>query len=99
MTSSGQTGNDGVAVRFRASPDAVAQRLGDEMVLIHLKTDRIFVLNRTGARLWELLSSGLDQASIQQQMLQEFDVTEAQLTNEVDPLVTSLKNEHLIVLV
>jgi hypothetical protein len=84
-------------MRFRASPDAVAQHLGDEMVLIHLKTDRIFVLNRTGARLWQLLSAGLDQAGIRQQMLQEFEVTETQLASEVDPLVASLKNEHLII--
>jgi hypothetical protein len=97
MTSRDQTGKDGAPTRFQASPDAVTQRLGDEMVVIHLKTDRVFVLNRTGARLWELLSSGLDQASIQQQMLQEFDVTEAQLTNEVAPLVTSLKDERLII--
>jgi hypothetical protein len=96
MTNNDQTATDGAPVRFRASPDAVAQRLGDEMVLIHLKTDRIFVLNRTAARLWELLSRGLERADIQRQMLEEFDVTEDQLASEVDPLVTSLKNEHLI---
>lgn len=97
MTTSDQAGADEVPVRFRASPDAVAQRLGDEVVLIHVKTDRIFVLNRTGARLWELLSSGLEWTAIQRRMLQEFDVTEDQLSSEVAPLVTSLKNERLIV--
>jgi hypothetical protein len=96
MTKSNQIGNAVAGVRFRASPDTVAQRLGDEVVLIHVNTDKIFVLNRTGARLWELLSSGLDRADVHQRMLQEFDVTEDQLTREVDELIASLRNEQLI---
>lgn len=96
MTKSNQIGNDAVGVRFRASPDTVAQRLGDEVVLIHINTDKIFVLNRTGARLWELLSSGLERTEIQRQILQEFAVTEDQLTREVDELVASLRDEQLI---
>jgi hypothetical protein len=96
MTKSNQASTEAAGVRFRANPGTVAQRLGDELVLVQIDTDRIFVLNRTGARLWELLSSGLDRADVQRRMLQEFDVTEDQLTQEVDELITSLRNEQLI---
>jgi len=33
------------------SPDTVATRVGDEVVLVDLKTDRIYTLNRTAARI------------------------------------------------
>jgi hypothetical protein len=32
--------------------DVVARRLKDEIVLVHLRTNRIYSLNRTGARFW-----------------------------------------------
>jgi hypothetical protein len=96
MMNSPQASTEAAGVRFRANPGTVAQRLGDEVVLVQINTDKIFVLNRTGARLWELLSSGLDRADVQQRMLQEFDVTEDRLTREVDLLVASLRDERLI---
>ena len=96
MANKNQTSTDMPPVRFRPSPDTVAQRLGDEMVLIHMKTDRIFVLNRTGARLWELLCATHERAEIQQRLLQEFDVTDAELPAQIDDLLTALKNESLI---
>jgi hypothetical protein len=96
MTTSDPAGNGAEGLRFRASPDTVAQRVGDEVVLVHVNTDKIFVLNRTGARLWELLASGLERDDIQRQMLQEFDVSEDRLTSEIDALVASLRNEQLI---
>jgi hypothetical protein len=89
-------GNETRAGRFRPSPDTVAQRLGDELVLIHMKTDRMFILNRTGARVWDLLSTGVDLAEIQRQVLQEFEVAEAELTTDVQGLLDSLRNEQLI---
>ena len=87
---------DALPERFRASPDTVAQRLGDEMVLIHLKTDRILVLNRTGARFWELLCVHQELNEIQRRMLQEFDITESQLADEVAALLAALNEEQLI---
>lgn len=87
---------DRSASRFRASPHTVAQRLGDEIVLVHMKTDRIFVLNRTGARLWDLVCAGRDRADIQRLMLQEFDVNDAQLASEIETLLASLRAEGLI---
>jgi Coenzyme PQQ synthesis protein D (PqqD) len=82
--------------RFQPNPDAIAQRLGEEVVLVQMKADRIFVLNRTGARLWELLCERLDQVEIQRRLLSEFDVDEGQLAGEVDELLRVLTEEHLI---
>jgi hypothetical protein len=74
----------------------VAQRLGDELVLIHMKTDRMFILNGTGTRVWELLSTGHDVAEIQRQVLREFEVAQVELTADIQGLLDSLRSEQLI---
>lgn len=87
---------DSQSLGFRPNPDVVAQRLGDEIVLVHMNTDRIFVLNRTGARLWELLCEQLDQGAIRRRLVSEFDVDEAQVAGEVDELLRALMEEQMI---
>ena len=80
----------------RPSPDAVTTRVGDEVVLVHLKTERMHVLNRTGARLWDLLCAGRDWSYIRGVMLNEFDVTPDQLDVETEDLLRTLEEEQLI---
>jgi hypothetical protein len=82
--------------RFRANPDVVTQRIGDQVVLVHIGTNRIYELNRTGTRFWELLCAGHDQAEIRHIILQEFEVTEDQLAGEIEELVGALTKEDLI---
>lgn len=81
---------------FRISPDVIAQRLGDSVILVHMETDKIFELNRTGARLWELLTSGNTPAQAQLQMLREFDVDQPQLAQETAAILSSLLAERLV---
>ena len=78
------------------NPDTVARRMGDEIVLINLKTNRIYSLNRTAARLWELLSAGNQVADIEKIMFEEFDVTETLIKDEIQRLITSLVDENFI---
>ena len=78
------------------SDDVVARRLDDVVILINLKTNRIFELNSTGARLWELMSAGSTNAEIHDTMLGEFDVTESELTTAIDTLAGWLADEGLI---
>ena len=82
--------------RLEPSQDVVGQRLGDEVVLVSLETNRIFELNRTGARFWELLQSENDRDRIEAQLLEEFAVTEEELSAEVDRLIKSLNDEELV---
>lgn len=81
---------------FRPRPDVVSTRLGEELVLVHLGTERILALNSTAARLWELLCAGTSLADVKQMMLAEFDVTEVQLAAELEALLASLRTEQLI---
>jgi hypothetical protein len=83
--------------RFRTGEDVVSRRLDDQTVLVNLQTSRIFELNRTGARLWELLDEKPSESQIVAQLLAEFDVSQAQLEGEVRSLIDSLLDEGLIV--
>ena len=83
--------------RFQSSPDALATRVGDEVVVVDLKTDKIYSLNRTAARIWELMCADCDRAEVERRMLEEFDVTPGQLAQAIDELVTSMTKDGLLV--
>lgn len=81
---------------LRPDDDVVSRRLEDEVVLVHLRTNRIYTLNETGARLWELLKDGRGRAEIEEQLLQEFEVERDQLQEEVERIVSLLSREGLV---
>ena len=78
------------------NPDVVSRRLGDEVVLVHLRTNRIFSLSPTGARFWELFSDGKSRTEIEAALLQEYDVTPEAVSTDVDALVRTLEAEQLV---
>ena len=81
---------------FRPRPDVVSRRLDDQAVLVNLRTNRIFELNRTGARFWELLGDGSSESQIVEALRSEFDVPQEELEREVRALIESLLKEDLI---
>ena len=83
--------------RYRASPDVLATRVGDEVVLVDVKTDHIYSLNGTAARIWELIISDCDPADVERCMMAEFDVAAAELTAAIDDVVRSLTRDGLLV--
>ena len=83
-------------VSIRRRPDVVARRVGDTAVLVHLGSNRIYELNDTGARIWELTADGgarLRAWSIDSS--DEFDVDRGQLASEVASIVDDLVREGL----
>jgi len=80
---------------IRTSPDVVARRLEDEIVLVNLTTNRIFSLNRTGGRYWELLDEGLEQEVIVGRLLDEFDVDRPPLEQKIADSTAQLRREGL----
>jgi Coenzyme PQQ synthesis protein D (PqqD) len=81
---------------LRRQPDVVSRRMDEQTVLVNLRTNRIFELNRTGARFWELLGDESSESQIVEKLLGEFDVPQAQLEREVAALIDSLVEEGLI---
>ena len=81
---------------IETSSDVIAQRLGDETILVHLDTNLMFDLNRTASRLWELAQGSLTRRQIEETLLREFAVDACELSREVDQLLLALHDRKLI---
>jgi hypothetical protein len=81
---------------LRTNPEVIAKRLDEAAVLVDIATNRIFELNETGTRVWELLGEGLDTQRIVRRLVDEFEVEDAQATDEVRSLLVQLQTEGLL---
>jgi Coenzyme PQQ synthesis protein D (PqqD) len=76
--------------------DVVSERVGDDLVLVHLGTNEIFALNPTGARFWELLIQGESREAIEAQLLAEYDVAPSSLAAEIDTMLAELARQKMV---
>lgn len=81
---------------MKVSPDAVYRRIDSEGVLINLQTERMFRLNETGARFWELLASEATIADVMAKLQEEYAVSERELETEIAALLQALREEGLV---
>ena len=81
---------------LRPNPEVIAKRLDQATVLVDISTGRIFELNETGTRVWELLGQGLNAERIIQHLVLEFEVANSQAAEELKTLLSQLQNEGLV---
>jgi len=81
---------------YSLNPDVVFKRLEDRMVLVDLKSNQIFELNSTGARVWELLQEGVSVDTLIDRLEAEFEADPATLRTEIESLLSDLLSEGLI---
>ena len=85
-----------VNITLRPNAQVLCRQVKDGAVLIHLETNQIYDLNRTGFRIWQLLQEGSDPAAIQDRIRQEFEVDSAVAARELRTLLDQLSSEGLI---
>jgi hypothetical protein len=76
--------------------DIIARQLGESAVLIRMRTSRIYELNETGARIWELLKQSADRDSVVDSLIAEFHIERAEAESAVDALIATLRAEGLV---
>ena len=81
---------------FCVSDRVLSRRVGGEVLLLHLSSGIYHVLNETGARVWALLESGGDVASIGETVASEYEVDRQSAAEDVKVLVARLQEEQLI---
>jgi hypothetical protein len=81
---------------LRPSPDVLSKRLDQAAVLVNIATNRIFELNETGTRAWELLCQGFDRDHILRQLVDEFDVQPQRAADELNELIVRFRAEGLL---
>jgi hypothetical protein len=77
-------------------PDVVLEKMEGSSVVINLSTNRMFELNETATRFWELLMEGDDIATIKERLVREYDVDRSTVDREVEDLMFRLAAERLI---
>ena len=81
---------------LKAAPDVVSRSLGSFGVLVNLKTNHIFQLNETGARIWQLIVEGTSVRDIILTLGREFDVDITTATDQTMTLIEELFEQGLI---
>ena len=81
---------------YKPHPDVLFRRLEDRIVLVQMDTNEVFELNRTGARIWELLEEGAGEEQLLETLADEFEVDDDELRREVDTLLAELADRRLV---
>ena len=81
---------------YICNPDVIYRELGDECVLLHLKTGKYYGLNPVGLRMWQLILEKGDLEQVIQAMLDEYEVEPDQLRSDLLVLVEALEKNELL---
>jgi hypothetical protein len=83
-------------MHYQPDRDVIYQKLGDDILLLHVRTNRFYELNNTAARVWELISTGSDLEHTVVQLASEFNAEAAVLMPAVEAVITSMTRENLL---
>lgn len=83
-------------MRIVPQEDVLLRVMGNEAVLLNLKTETYYMLNSTGIRMWELLTTCESVDAAIHQLSEEYDVTLAELHDDVNQLIQGLSAAQLI---
>jgi Coenzyme PQQ synthesis protein D (PqqD) len=78
------------------SPDVIAQEVAGETVLLDLKSENYFGLDKVGTRVWQLIEETGDLQQIFDQLLQEYEVDGETLEDDLDELLGKIARKGLI---
>lgn len=82
--------------RVAVGADTLVNRLGDESVLLNLKSESYYGLNESGTRMWQLLVESASVGDAYAALLGEFDVEPDVLERDIRSFVASLVEQHLV---
>ena len=85
-------------LKIEVSPDVMFQQVSGETVILDLRSESYFGLDRTGTRIWELIQEGNTPSEILRIMVTEFDVEPEQLKQDLAEHLQSLEQAGLIVM-
>jgi hypothetical protein len=82
--------------RYRPHPDVATRVAGSDLLLVQLTDGAAFRLNRTGAAIWELVTTGSTVAQIVEQLHARTGVASEQLSQETRTLLEELEQCRLL---
>lgn len=83
-------------MNLRISDEVLFQEVSGEAVLLDLKSEQYFGLDKVGTHVWQLLNQNLPEESIIEQLLQRYEVDRPTLENDVSQLLAQLEKAGLV---
>ncbi len=83
--------------RWRRSPDAYFNSVGDEVVLLHVKRGVYYGLDSMGARFWAALETGRELRELCGEIAQEYGVPVDQVESDARDFVEDLAANEIVV--
>jgi hypothetical protein len=83
--------------RLVPSPDAAESAVGDETVILHLKSGIYFGLDAVGTRIWSMLKKGIPPSEICRRIAEEFEVDPKQVEVDAAEFLDDLKANDILV--
>lgn len=84
------------SMRVTNGPDVVFQTVGDEAVLLNMKTSLYLGLNEMGTRMWIALTEAKSIQAAFDSLLVEFDVSAEELRKDLEEFLAKLNENALI---
>jgi hypothetical protein len=86
---------------YRKKADVVLRHVAGEVLLVPIRgqladMDRIYILNETGERVWELLDGARPVSALAQAICEHYDVTLSEALQDVKALVEDLAAAGLL---
>jgi hypothetical protein len=85
-------------MRIAVVPDVMFRTVGEESVLLHLKTETYMGLDPVGTRMWTLLTQSDSIEDAYQALLREYDVESQQLRRDLEDFIAKLIENDLVLL-
>jgi len=79
-----------------AVKDQVSSNLGDETVILHVKTGSYYGLNEIGTRIWNLIQEPQAFGTVRDIILSEYNVSQPQLESDLKSLFNDLLKKGLV---
>jgi len=86
----------GAEQQHRIAPDVHASASDEGLVLLHVPTGRVYRCNRTAARIWQGLESGLVPERISHEISRDFAVDETLVRSDTARFVAQLESHGFI---
>ena len=83
-------------VPLRVPPEVIYRSLGASSVLVSLTSNRVFELNETGARIWELVTAHVPLPDVVATLVTEFTIDEASARLQTEQLIAELVDQGLL---
>ena len=82
--------------RVVVDPEVLFRVVGEETVILNLKTEQYLGLNDTGTRIWTALAGAPTIQAAYDEVLEEYDVGGDQLQQDMQELLDALVEQRLI---